>query len=125
MSNVIYSQYILSKMINELDLGAEYLTYFMMQSDGKKKKSPCVVQETLLARSLVYSPKTSFLPQLHAHTRARARARTHTHTLWPSSFPTPIPATDTLHFSLQTAPEGSEDNQGPKNGTVTGQGVGQ
>ena len=80
MSNVIYSQYILSKMINELDLGAEYLTYFMMQSDGKKKKSPCVVQETLLARSLVYSPKTSFLPQLHAHTRARARAHTHTHT---------------------------------------------
>lgn len=35
MSNVIYLKYILSKIINELDLGAEYLTYFMRQFDEK------------------------------------------------------------------------------------------
>ena len=28
MSNVIYLKYFLSKIINELNLGAEYLTYF-------------------------------------------------------------------------------------------------
>lgn len=36
MSNVIYLKYILSKIINELDLGAGYLTYFMRQFDEKK-----------------------------------------------------------------------------------------
>lgn len=39
VSNVIYLKYILRKIINESDLGIEYLTYFIMQFD---EKSPYV-----------------------------------------------------------------------------------
>lgn len=55
MSNVIYLKYILSKIINELDFGVDYLTYFMQFDE----KSPYVDtnQQKLLAMNIViYNP---------------------------------------------------------------------
>lgn len=66
MSSVIHLKCILSKIINELDLGAEYLTYFMMQF-GEKKYAFAEI-DMILALSQMHHPNAVLPTGLYSHT---------------------------------------------------------